>query len=93
MRELGRRSGVSQAQISNVISGMAKPSADFCIKVAIAFKLPPVTLMRYAGILPPQSAADEDEEVLLHYFNQLSARDQIRLIAIARTLTNEQNDD
>lgn len=89
MRELGRRSGVSQAQISNVINGVAKPSADFCIKVAKALKLPPVTLMTYAGILPPQTAAKEDEETLLHYFNQLSFRDQVRLISIARTLATE----
>lgn len=92
MRELGRKSGVSHAQISNVVSGIAEPSADFCIKIATALDFPPITLMRYAGILPPKSTAKEDEEILLHYFNQLGFRDQIRLIAIARTLASERNE-
>jgi transcriptional regulator with XRE-family HTH domain len=89
MRELGRRSGVSQAQISNVINGIARPSADFCIKVAKAFRLPPETVLRRAGILPALTTIKEERETLLHYFDQLSSADQNRLLAIARTLATE----
>lgn len=89
MRELGRRSGISQAQISDVINGKINPSANFCIKIAKALKLPPEMVLRRAGILPALTTAKEEKEILLHYFDQLSPGDQLRLLSIARTLATE----
>ena len=52
MSELGRRAGYSQSQISNVVNGVANPSADFVIAVADALEQPPETLLRLSGHLP-----------------------------------------
>jgi transcriptional regulator with XRE-family HTH domain len=60
MRELGRRAGVSHAQISNVVSGSAKPGADFCLSVARAFRMPPEKVLRLGGLLPPLPGPEDD---------------------------------
>lgn len=61
MRELGRRSGVSHTQISDVISGKARPGSDFCQAVARGLGEPPGKIYRLAGLLPPVSEARRRE--------------------------------
>jgi transcriptional regulator with XRE-family HTH domain len=51
--ELSRRSGLSSAMISTVLSGKAAPGIRFCRKVARAAGTSPEKLMHLAGLLPP----------------------------------------
>ncbi len=53
LRELGRRSGLSGAVISEVARGKQCPGLRFCVQVAGAFGLPPESVLRRAGLLPP----------------------------------------
>lgn len=56
--ELGRRAGISQTAISNVISGKRNPGADFCVKIAQALNEAPEKVLRLAEVLPSQTADD-----------------------------------
>ena len=60
-RELSRRSGVSQAQISNFINGSRKPTADACQRLAQALEHPLDTVLREAGIL---TSSGEDDPTI-----------------------------
>jgi transcriptional regulator with XRE-family HTH domain len=74
--EIARRSRLSQTQISNVILGNRKPGAVFCIKVANGLDLPPVAVLKLAGILPPDSQDAppiEFENVTLAELNTIAA--------------------
>jgi transcriptional regulator with XRE-family HTH domain len=65
MRELARRShgGVSHTQISKVLSGQADASADFCIAIAKAMRLPEIDVLRRAGHI--NTAPGETERLTL----------------------------
>lgn len=52
-RETGRRAGISHVTISNIISGQQNPGLDFCTGIAKALGMPPETVMRKAGLIPP----------------------------------------
>ena len=57
--ELARRAGLSQVSVSGVIAGTRVPGCDFCVKVAMALEVSPVSVMIEAGILPPQATDDD----------------------------------
>ena len=57
----GRRAGLSQTAVSNVISGNRKAGPEFCVKVARAFGVPPEKVLRLAGILPSITSADDPQ--------------------------------
>jgi transcriptional regulator with XRE-family HTH domain len=52
-RELSRRAGVSSSAVSQVVTQTTFPGPSFCNGVARAFGLPPETVFRKAGLLPP----------------------------------------
>jgi len=85
MRELGRRAGVSHAQISNVVSGNAKPGADFCLAMARAFRLPPEKALRLGGFLPPLPGSEDDAALkeLLEVTKQLSPEERQEVLEYA----------
>ena len=53
-RELARQAGVSQSNMSRVVTGDMPASADFCIKVATALDITPAYVLTLAGILPDE---------------------------------------
>lgn len=61
MAEMGRRSGISAAQVANVVGGRSKAGADFCVGIARALNASPVSLLALAGIIPPQAPPDDPE--------------------------------
>lgn len=69
--EIARQAGLSQSAVSNVIAGIKKPGAAFCVKIAAAFELPPVDLLALAGILPDKTppAASIDNSELQEFIN------------------------
>jgi transcriptional regulator with XRE-family HTH domain len=90
MSELARRCNVSHVMISRIVSGERNPSSGLCRSIAQAFGIPPEHVFRRAGLLPSKSQRAEEEEELLHYFDQLSPRDKTRLLALARTFAMEE---
>ena len=50
--ELARRSGISAAGVSQILSEQRLPTPDFCIAIARALRIPPEDVLRRAGILP-----------------------------------------
>lgn len=79
MRELGRRSNISHAQISDVINGKSRAGADFCVAIAQGLGEPVDAVLRRAGLLPPLPPAVEEERELLFLLRRLpgSAREMI----------------
>ena len=76
MSELGRRAGYSSTQVSNVINGTAKPTAEFTIRVANALDEDAVNLLRMAEILPALPPAASEEEKALYLFRQIRRPEQ-----------------
>ncbi len=56
--DLARKAGVSRPLISRTLTGDMSASADFCIKVAIALDVSPITSLKMAGFLPETTLAD-----------------------------------
>lgn len=54
--ELARRSHISDAHISRLVSGGRRPGQESAKAIARALRLPPEDVMRQAGILPPKNA-------------------------------------
>ncbi len=84
--ELARRSGVTTAQVSRLLTGERRPGPAASRKIARAFHLPPEELFRRAGLLPNAAPRPEGAEELLHLFGELGEDDRTRLLAIARAL-------
>lgn len=59
--DLMRASGLSHTIISQVLSGDKGAGPDSCNGIARAFGIPPETVFRKAGILPPLPGPEDDE--------------------------------
>lgn len=75
-RELARRSELSQSRVNNVINGIFKPDADFCLAIAKALNTPPEPLLHLAGILPQQPEPALKETQVLYLFRSLPPEKQ-----------------
>jgi len=56
--ELARRSGITSAQISRILSGSRGAEGKTLVGIAKAFKLPPQIVYQAAGFLPPELDPD-----------------------------------
>jgi transcriptional regulator with XRE-family HTH domain len=92
IRELARRSELAPTTISDVLGQHTKPGVRFCNGIARAFREPPEHIFRLAGLLPPIITGKETETELLGYFRYLDEDNQNRIIAITRTLHEQQAD-
>lgn len=90
--ELARRAGLSQVQVSGVISGQRKPGCEFCIKVAQALELSPVLILVKAGILPTSPGADDSPIIqeIVELSRSLSPADQTHLLEYIRFMYQQQ---
>lgn len=71
--DLSRASGLTTAAVAYLINGRRNAGEDACSKLAHALKLPPETVFRAAGLLPPVSedeAKFEDWKYLLEGLNE-----------------------
>jgi transcriptional regulator with XRE-family HTH domain len=73
--ELGRRTGLTRQAIGNYLSGRI-PDEAAIRKIARAFKLPPETAFRAAGILPPESPENELINSIIHLTSELPDQEQ-----------------
>jgi len=89
--EVARRGSMSHARISQIVSG-GNPGSDFCLGIAKALDLPPETVFRKAGILPPEPDLTSREKINLHLFRQLSLAEQERQLAVMRALLKREQE-
>jgi transcriptional regulator with XRE-family HTH domain len=90
-RELSRRADLSSAVISQVVTRKSFPGLDFCLGISRALDIPPERVFRKAGYLParPRIISEQKEE-LDDYYEALDQSDRDRLVAIAKTLHEQQ---
>jgi transcriptional regulator with XRE-family HTH domain len=69
--DLAKKSGITPAQISRIISGRRGIGEDAAQKIAKAFKLPPEDVYRAAGILPPEPTQDSTLYRINHLYHTL----------------------
>lgn len=83
-KELAEISNITPAQISRIISGSRGAGEQALTSIARALKLPPETVFRAAGLLPPQSKRDEMIDEIIHITNELPEEDRLELLEYAR---------
>ena len=87
-KELARKSGMSPAAVSQVLTGRQKPGVEFCLGVADALQEPPTKVFRLAGLLPKNPDGDEVLEDIVYYYSMMSSRKRAKLRDFARSLSD-----
>lgn len=88
-RELARRAGVSNTQVTDVMNERTNPGADFCIAIARALGESPEAIMRLAEILPPLPSAVAKEREVISLFHRLDEHKQQSAIAMMSGLAGQ----
>lgn len=78
--ELARLANLSKGTISNLINGIKTPSQETLTAIARALKLPPETVFRAAGLLPPQSPESEVIQQAAHLMLDLPEQEQLDIL-------------
>jgi transcriptional regulator with XRE-family HTH domain len=87
--ELAKLAKVSRGAISHLINGTRQPGSDICEALASALKIPPETVFRAAGLLPPLPPHTEHQEKLNYLYNQLPDDRKEMLIEYAQFLMSQ----
>jgi transcriptional regulator with XRE-family HTH domain len=83
--ELARMSGLTRSTISYYLSPKSKsPDETALRKISKALKLPPETVFRAAGLLPPQSPETELINRIVHLTSELPEEDQADILEYAQ---------
>lgn len=82
--ELATRAGVTRTAISDVLSGRRNPGPDLCTAIARALNLPPETIFRAAGLLPPAPEDTEYQDEFFHLLSQLSPQERQEILELLR---------
>jgi len=82
--DLARHSDISPPHIARILSGSRKIGAASCISIANAFHIPPETVFRKAGLLPPDSGVDLDISEWKYILARLPEREREELLDFAR---------
>ena len=86
---LARQSGLADATISNVINEKRKPGFEFCSKVARAFGMRDVYVLREAGLIEPLPPAVEEETAILNIVRGLPAHQRRSALAMLEGLARD----
>ncbi len=86
--ELARKIGVSHPTIVEFVTYGKKPSFDTTLALAKWLGEPSVTVLREAGLLPPEPNVDEMIEQILHETQDLNDQDQQEVLAFIRMKNN-----
>ncbi len=84
--DLASSSGTTPAQISRIISGSRGVGEKALSMIAKGLDLPPETVFRAAGFLPPQKEVNELVEQLINQASVLDDEDIYELIEIAKVI-------
>ena len=82
--ELARQSKISPPQITRILSGERGIGEESLNSIAHAFKLPPETVFRAAGILPQQTPESELIQQITHLAKDLSPQEQIDILEFVK---------
>lgn len=83
--ELSRHADVSRQTISDYENRKRRYYDEaILVKLARAFKLPPETVFRAAGLLPPQSPETELIQRIIHLTSELPEQDQAEILEYAQ---------
>lgn len=89
--DLSRKTKLSTAAISRIMSGFRRPDPDSIVKIAKALKLPPETVYRAAGMLPLGRQGDPSTlEEIEHKFALLSEEAQQQALDYLNFLLEKQ---
>src|SRR3990170_4371890 len=83
---LARKSGLSRAAISNIISNNRNPNPESCAAIAKAFKIQPETVLRQAGHLPPLYDDPDTMAEWVHLYFRLPPAQRALIRRLARIL-------
>lgn len=90
--DLAREAGLNRQVISTYINRRReKPDSDSLIAIARALKLPPETVFRAAGLLPPAPPETEYTNQLIYLTRNLSEEKRKILLSIAEKLSEEES--
>ena len=88
--DLARASGLNSGYLSRILNMERQVGPQTCRNIARAMGLPPETVFRRAGLLPPEVNSDAPERrELLYLFEQLPEDGREMLLALARTVVCE----
>ena len=85
--DLARASSISSAHITRIMKREQSPGPDTCNSIARAFKLPPITVFRAAGHLPPEPEQPPTLSEWIHLFLEADPDERDRMLEVARTLS------
>lgn len=88
--ELATRAGVTRTAISDVLSGRRNPGPELCLAISRALNLPPETVFRAAGLLPPVDEDTEYQEEFFHLLSQLSPQERQEILDLLRFKASRQ---
>jgi transcriptional regulator with XRE-family HTH domain len=91
--KLARLSGMSSAQVSDVVNLKSNPGEKFCRGVARAFNISPDIVFRKAGLLPDIPAREETEQNLLYRIRQLDPEGRERVAEFLEYLDYQKRSD
>jgi len=83
--DIARKGKISHARVSQVLAG-EPPGKRFCLAIAKALQIPPETIFREAGLLPPVPENSVSAEQALYLFRRLTVADQERILVMMRAL-------
>lgn len=67
-----------------MINQVRNPDAETCLAIAHALNLPPETVFRAAGLLPPVDEDTEYQEEFFHLLSQLSPQERQEILDLLR---------
>ena len=82
--DLVRRSGLTSAAVSRIVSGLRRPGTEACTAIANAIDLPPETVYRIAGLLPPESPLETELKEVNYRLSQLEPYERFEAIQFIR---------
>lgn len=83
--DLARSSGINRQVISTYVNRQrTKPDPEVLIAIARALRLPPETVFRAAGLLPPVSEVDELKADIIDLTSKMSREEQREVLEYLR---------
>lgn len=82
--KLAEMAGLSSGTIYNIRDGVRGVGQSSLESISRALRLPPETVFRAAGFLPPAPDTSESQEELLHLFSQLPPGEQKEMLELLR---------
>lgn len=87
-RDAAKAIGISHPTLGIVLSG-EQPSFETCQKLSKFLRVPLISILSLAGLLPKVSESTAEEEQLLYLFRQMTDRDRETFLNYASFLANQ----